>query len=47
MNRRDMILAMLGTGVALCRPLPLRAHENHTPAAVGGVGNGCQRPRRA
>ena len=38
MNRRDMILAMLGTGVALCRPLPLRAHENHTPAAVGGVG---------
>lgn len=38
MNRRDMILAMLGTGAALCRPLPLRAHENHAPAPVGGLG---------
>lgn len=38
MNRRDMILAMLGTGAALCRPFPLRAHENHAPAPVGGLG---------
>ncbi len=38
MNRRDMILAMLGTGAALCRPFPLRAHENHVPAPVGGLG---------
>jgi protein SCO1/2 len=38
MNRRDMILAMLGTGAALCRPLQLRAHENHAPAPVGGLG---------
>jgi protein SCO1/2 len=38
MNRRDMILAMLGTGAALCWPLPLRAHENHAPAPVGGLG---------
>ena len=38
MNRRDMILTMLGSGAALCRPWPLRAHENHVPAPVGGIG---------